>query len=338
VLLDAPEAYPNLVGTAGFDLDLFSERLHLNARVRYVGERGATASNVFYNLDTPLLAAPLRTVDLTLTTAELYLLGDTAETRIVLSAADLLNRTRSEPAFGGYDLPSPAAGSSSRSASRSSRREPASEPTTSHCLSRRSRTMKTSILLLAIAPPRLHHSRAGRPADPSSPDAIRIAALTDRTGTSATLSYSGRHRAGLQADERGPAFELPEHHRVRPAAEEDTASKTDQAVRQAREAVAAGARALITEISADTIARQRPQLLGEHGPAGQLLRLLLRVHQRPQRPRTPIPCSRWRSGTSATTCHRLFMNSKYEAAVQMRVAMSHGWAATPTATATSRWR
>ncbi len=105
VLLDAPEAYPNLVGTAGFDLDLFSERLHLNTRVRYVGERGATASNVFYNQDSRYSLPPFATVDVTVTTAKLYLLGDTAETRIVVSAADLLNRARSEPAFGGYDLP-----------------------------------------------------------------------------------------------------------------------------------------------------------------------------------------------------------------------------------------
>jgi hypothetical protein len=105
VLLDAPEAYPNMVGTAGFDLDMFSERLHLNARVRYVGERGATASNVFFNQDLRYSLPPFATVDLTVTTARLYLLGDTAETRIIVSAADLLNRAQSEPAFGGYDLP-----------------------------------------------------------------------------------------------------------------------------------------------------------------------------------------------------------------------------------------
>jgi hypothetical protein len=105
VLLDAPEAYPNMVGTAGFDLDMFSERLHLTARFRYVGERGATASNVFFNQDARYSLPPFGTIDVTLTTAKLYLLGDTAETRIVVSAADLLDRLRSEPAFGGYDLP-----------------------------------------------------------------------------------------------------------------------------------------------------------------------------------------------------------------------------------------
>jgi outer membrane receptor protein involved in Fe transport len=105
VKLSAPEAYPSLMGTAGADLDLFSERLHLSGRVRFVGARGATASNVFFNLDARYALPAYTTVDLTLTTAKLYLLGDAAETRLTISASDLLDRERSEPAFGGYDLP-----------------------------------------------------------------------------------------------------------------------------------------------------------------------------------------------------------------------------------------
>jgi outer membrane receptor protein involved in Fe transport len=105
VKLTAPEAYPNLVATAGVDLDLFSDRLHLSGWFRFVGERGATASNIFYNLDARYALPAYHTVDITLTTAKLYLLSDTAETRLLVSAADLLDRGRSEPAFGGYDLP-----------------------------------------------------------------------------------------------------------------------------------------------------------------------------------------------------------------------------------------
>jgi outer membrane receptor protein involved in Fe transport len=105
VVLAAPEAYPGMVGTAGFDLDLFHERLHLTARVRRVGERGATPSNVFFNQDARYSLPAFTAVDVTLTTARLYPLGENAETRLTISAADLLNRARSEPAFGGYDLP-----------------------------------------------------------------------------------------------------------------------------------------------------------------------------------------------------------------------------------------
>jgi outer membrane receptor protein involved in Fe transport len=104
LLLDPPPAYPNLVGTAGMDLDLFDQKLHFSGRVRVVGKRGATDSNVLYNdnrYDLPAFA----TVDLTASTGGLHLIGDAAETRFILSASDLLDQTRSEPAFGGYDLP-----------------------------------------------------------------------------------------------------------------------------------------------------------------------------------------------------------------------------------------
>jgi outer membrane receptor protein involved in Fe transport len=105
LLLAAPAAYPDLMATAGMDLDLFSGKLHLNGRVRFVGERGATASNVLYNLDHPYALPRFTTVDVTASTGGLALLGDAAETRFIVSATDLLDQARSEPAFGGYDLP-----------------------------------------------------------------------------------------------------------------------------------------------------------------------------------------------------------------------------------------
>jgi hypothetical protein len=105
LLLAAPAAYPDLMGTAGLDLDLFAGKLHLAGRVRLVGERGATPSNVLYNLDHPYVLPRFTTVDVTASTAGLLLLGDTAETRFIVSATDLLDQARSEPAFGGYDLP-----------------------------------------------------------------------------------------------------------------------------------------------------------------------------------------------------------------------------------------
>jgi iron complex outermembrane receptor protein len=105
LLLAPPPGYPNFVGTAGLDLDLFGERLHLNGRVRVVGERGATPGNVLYNLDRRYTLPRFATVDVTLSTAKFFLLGETGETRFILSASDLLDQSRSEPAFGGYDLP-----------------------------------------------------------------------------------------------------------------------------------------------------------------------------------------------------------------------------------------
>jgi iron complex outermembrane receptor protein len=105
LLLTALPAYPNLMGTAGLDVDLFGDHLHGSGRVRVVGERGGTVSNQLYNLDQPYTLRGYATVDMTLSTARLFLLGDNAETRFVVSAQDLLNQSRSEPAFGGYDVP-----------------------------------------------------------------------------------------------------------------------------------------------------------------------------------------------------------------------------------------
>jgi outer membrane receptor protein involved in Fe transport len=105
LLLAAPAAYPDLMATAGMDVDLFAGKVHLDGRVRFVGERGATASNVLYNLDHPYALPRFTTVDVTASTAGLLLLSDTAETRFIVSATDLLDQARSEPAFGGYDIP-----------------------------------------------------------------------------------------------------------------------------------------------------------------------------------------------------------------------------------------
>jgi outer membrane receptor protein involved in Fe transport len=105
LLLSPPPAYPGAVGTAGLDLDLFAQRLHLSSRVRVVGRRGATESNVLYNFDRRYSLPPFATVDATVSTGGLRLIGDNAETRFIVSASDLLDQTRSEPAFGGYDVP-----------------------------------------------------------------------------------------------------------------------------------------------------------------------------------------------------------------------------------------
>jgi outer membrane receptor protein involved in Fe transport len=105
LLLAAPAAYPNFVASAGLDVELLQNRLHFNGRLRVVGERGATPSNVLYNLDRRYSLPRFATIDLTASTGGLFLMGDTAETRFIVSATDLFNQAQSEPAFGGYDLP-----------------------------------------------------------------------------------------------------------------------------------------------------------------------------------------------------------------------------------------
>jgi ABC-type branched-subunit amino acid transport system substrate-binding protein len=154
-------------------------------------------------------------------------------------------------------------------------------------------------------------------------DAIRIAALTDRTGTSATLSYSAaiqlafkQMKEGLQnSAQSGIQFALLLR---------DTASKSDQAERQALDAVLGhGARALITEISADTIAVNALNYRENLGVPVNCFACSSSFINNP----AAVDADPWKQAAERDErnyLHRLFMNSKYEAAVQMRVAMSHG--------------
>jgi ABC-type branched-subunit amino acid transport system substrate-binding protein len=155
-------------------------------------------------------------------------------------------------------------------------------------------------------------------------DAVRIGALIDQTGTSATLAYSAAIRLAFSQMNQGLKMSMQSGVQFGLLLR-DTASKSAQAVSQAQDVVRnAGARALITEISADTIAVNA-------------------LNYREQALEVPINCfacsSAFINDPNANDAnpmnqlaerdeknylHRLFMNSKYEAAVQMRVAMSRG--------------
>jgi hypothetical protein len=184
--------------------------------------------------------------------------------------------------------------------------------------------MKTTLpILAAFAAQGCITFERGGESNAISPDAIRIAALTDRTGTSATLSYSAaiklafdQMNEGLRSSGSSIEFALLLR---------DTASKTDQAARQAREAVLThGARALISEISADTIAVN--SLNYGDDPLGVPVNCFACSSSFINNPNAvdADPLKQAAERDEKNFLHRLFMNSKYEAAVQMRVAMSHG--------------
>jgi ABC-type branched-subunit amino acid transport system substrate-binding protein len=163
-------------------------------------------------------------------------------------------------------------------------------------------------------------------ADPSAQipaDAIRIAALTDRTGTSATLSYSAAIQLAFKQMKEG--LENSTQRDIQFALLlRDTASKSDQAARQAREAVLGqGARALITEISADTIAVNALNYAENLGVPVNCFACSSSFINNPTAV-DPDPLRQAAERDERNYLHRLFMNSIYEAAVQMRVAMSHG--------------
>lgn len=100
-------AYPEIRGAAGIDIELERPALHLNARLNVTGPRGATAINAVYNGGRSYSLPGYATVDFSLATGGLALLGDQARTTLALSARNLFDQRHSEPGFGGYDVPAP---------------------------------------------------------------------------------------------------------------------------------------------------------------------------------------------------------------------------------------
>jgi outer membrane receptor protein involved in Fe transport len=98
-------AYPSLMGSFGLDVDVPEAKLHFIGRIRYVGERGATQPNVLSNLGQAYSLPAYASVDLTVSTADLPLLGDEAKTRFLVTVRNLLDERHSDPGFGGYDVP-----------------------------------------------------------------------------------------------------------------------------------------------------------------------------------------------------------------------------------------
>jgi branched-chain amino acid transport system substrate-binding protein len=155
-------------------------------------------------------------------------------------------------------------------------------------------------------------------------NAIRIGALTDRTGTSATLAFTSAIKLAFR--QMNDALGASAQHDVRfQLISRDTASDSARAVAQARYAVEQlGARALITEISADTIAVNALNYGDE--PLEVPITCFACSSSFINNPTVtdPDPLRQAAERDERNFLYRVFMNSKYEAALQMRVAMSHG--------------
>jgi len=105
---DAPNPsplYPNWQGILGTDLDVPEAYLHLNVQARFVGERGASPSNVLLNNAVPYTLPAYGVLDVTISTQPLHPLGPTADTRLLLTARNLGPTRWSEPGNTGFDLP-----------------------------------------------------------------------------------------------------------------------------------------------------------------------------------------------------------------------------------------
>jgi iron complex outermembrane receptor protein len=107
IVRSPPSQYPNHFGTAGLTLRVPEARLVLNTHLRWATRRGATQSNVLLNNQERYTLPAYAVLDLTASTAGLYLIGDNrSETRFSFSVRDVLDTQYSEPGFGGFDIPS----------------------------------------------------------------------------------------------------------------------------------------------------------------------------------------------------------------------------------------
>jgi outer membrane receptor protein involved in Fe transport len=104
VVTTAPANYPTFWTLAGVDVDLLEIWLKLNATLRIVGARGSSQSNTFLNGQQYTLP-PYAHLDFTAITDDLNLFGAGHETRLSFAFRNILDMRRSEPGFGGIDVP-----------------------------------------------------------------------------------------------------------------------------------------------------------------------------------------------------------------------------------------
>ncbi|MFZ5895076.1 MAG: TonB-dependent receptor plug domain-containing protein [Myxococcota bacterium] len=104
----SPSMYPRWFGYAGFDVELLRARLFVNAELFWSGQRGASQENYYQNASQPYSLPAYHTLDLTLSTGALPLLGRELGTRFLTSVRNVFAEDYLEPGFSGVDIPQPA--------------------------------------------------------------------------------------------------------------------------------------------------------------------------------------------------------------------------------------
>ncbi|WP_437320999.1 TonB-dependent receptor plug domain-containing protein [Sorangium sp. So ce385] len=97
--------YPFVFALGGVDVRLPEIYSNINIHAKIVGARGAAQGNVLQNDGEPYTLPAYATVDVTLASLRADLLGDRTETAASVSVKNLFNQRRSEPGFGGFDIP-----------------------------------------------------------------------------------------------------------------------------------------------------------------------------------------------------------------------------------------
>ena len=101
----APAEFPLATLFAGATLRIPEAYMAADITGRIVGPRGASQSNFLLNNRNNYNLSSYATFDLTLTSLDLAPFGEAYETRITLSARNVLGVRYSEPSHGGFDLP-----------------------------------------------------------------------------------------------------------------------------------------------------------------------------------------------------------------------------------------
>jgi iron complex outermembrane receptor protein len=102
---DAPALYPNYFLLVGGTVTPTMLPLALNVHGRIVGKRGASDGNVLLNNSEQYYLNAYATVDATLSSRDLHLIG-ARETVFLVSVRNIADARPSEPGYGGIDLPS----------------------------------------------------------------------------------------------------------------------------------------------------------------------------------------------------------------------------------------
>jgi outer membrane receptor protein involved in Fe transport len=101
---DPPELYPNAMVFGRLGVAIPEIKITCMTQAKWVGERGASQSNVALNNDEPYTLPSYATVDVGVSTLGLNFLGG-AQTVLALSVKNLFDARYSEPGFGGFDIP-----------------------------------------------------------------------------------------------------------------------------------------------------------------------------------------------------------------------------------------
>jgi iron complex outermembrane receptor protein len=102
---EPPASYPNAFGQLGADLAAPELRLRASGELRLVSTRRASQGNMSLNNGQSYTLPAYSSLNLTVSSVGLHLLGQSTETRLLIGVRNLLDIRFSEPGYAGFDIP-----------------------------------------------------------------------------------------------------------------------------------------------------------------------------------------------------------------------------------------